>query len=47
MSEMQQNERPGAPGTEEGEAGPSESEPAAPSVEGRDTDAEAGSEQAG
>lgn len=40
MSDMQQNERPGAPGTQEGESGPSESEPAAPSVEGRDADEE-------
>ncbi len=36
MSEMQQNERPGAPGTAEGETGASESDPVAPSVEGRD-----------
>ena len=39
MSDMQQNERPGAPGTPEGETGASESEPVAPSVEGRDADA--------
>ncbi len=36
MSDMQQNERPGAPGTTEGETGASESEPVTPSVEGRD-----------
>jgi hypothetical protein len=34
MSDMQQSQ-PGAPGTTEGEAGPSESDPSAPSVEGR------------
>ena len=30
-----QNERPGEPGTPEGESGASESEPVAPSVDGR------------
>ena len=40
MSDMQQNERPGAPGTPEGETGASESDPVAPSVEGRDVEAE-------
>jgi len=35
MSDMQ-NERPGGPGTPEGETGPSESDPVAPSVEGRE-----------
>jgi hypothetical protein len=35
MSDMQET-RPGAPGTAEGEAGDSESNPTAPSVEGRD-----------
>jgi hypothetical protein len=34
MSDMQ-NDRPGEPGTTEGEAGASESDPVAPSVEGR------------
>ncbi len=38
MSDMQQSDLPGQPETEEGEAGPSESEPVAPSVEGRDTE---------
>jgi hypothetical protein len=47
MSDMQQNDRPGAPGTPEGEAGPSESEPVAPSVEGRDTDEENAGAQGG
>ncbi len=37
MSDMQ-NDRPGAPGTAEGETGPAENEPVAPSVEGRDTE---------
>ena len=37
MSDMQ-TERPGEPGTSEGEAGPAESDPVAPSVEGRDID---------
>jgi hypothetical protein len=36
MSEMQ-NERPGAPDTPEGETGARESDPVAPSVEGRST----------
>jgi hypothetical protein len=36
MSDMQ-SERPGEPGTQEGDTGPRESEPVAPSVEGRDT----------
>ena len=31
-----QNERPGEPGTPEGDTGASESDPVAPSVEGRD-----------
>ena len=47
MSDMQQNERPGAPGTPEGETGPSESDPVAPSVEGREVEAGTESEQAG
>ena len=34
MSDIQGN-LPGQPGTPEGEAGPSESDPVAPSVEGR------------
>ena len=46
MSDMQQNERPGAPGTPEGETGASESDPVAPSVEGRDTETE-GDDEAG
>ncbi|HUR23761.1 MAG TPA: hypothetical protein VMZ73_07820 [Acidimicrobiales bacterium] len=37
MSDMQ-NERPGEPGTPEGETGPSENDPAAPSIEGRDVE---------
>ncbi len=45
MSDMQENERPGAPGTTEGETGASESEPVAPSVEGRD-EPEGGTDQA-
>ncbi len=35
MSDMQES-RPGEPGTTEGESGPSESEPVAPSVENED-----------
>ncbi len=35
MTDMQ-NERPGEPGTPEGETGARESDPLAPSVEGRD-----------
>ena len=35
MSDMQEN-RPGGPGTPEGEAGDSESDPIAPSIENRD-----------
>lgn len=42
MSDMQQGDLPGQPGTEEGEAGPSESEPVAPSEEGRDTEGQGG-----
>ncbi|MFP5319108.1 MAG: hypothetical protein ACLGI2_12565 [Acidimicrobiia bacterium] len=38
MSDMQTSDLPGQPGTSEGEAGPSESNPTAPSVEGRDVD---------
>lgn len=34
MSDMQ-NDRPGEPGTQEGETGPTESDPMAPSGEGR------------
>ncbi len=45
MSDMQ-NERPGAPGTEEGEAGASESEPVAPSVDNRD-EPDTGGDEAG
>lgn len=37
MSDLQ-NERPGEPGTREGEAGASEADPVAPSVEGRDVE---------
>ena len=37
MSDLQ-NDRPGAPGTPEGESGASESDPLAPSVEGRDAE---------
>ena len=37
MSDMQ-NDRPGEPGTQEGETGPSEADPVAPSVEGRETE---------
>jgi hypothetical protein len=37
MSDMQQSDLPGQPGTEEGETEHSESEPVAPSVEGRET----------
>jgi hypothetical protein len=37
MSDMQ-DDRPGEPGTQEGETGPSETDPVAPSVEGRDTE---------
>ena len=37
MSDLQ-NDRPGEPGTREGEVGASESEPVAPSVEGRDVE---------
>ncbi len=33
MSDMQ-DDRPGEPGTQEGQIGPSESDPVAPSVEG-------------
>jgi hypothetical protein len=40
MSDMQ-TERPGEPGTPEGETGASESDPVAPSVEGRDGGGEA------
>ncbi len=36
LSRDPQADVPGAPGTPEGEAGPSESNPIAPSVEGRD-----------
>ncbi len=35
MSEIQQGDLPGEPGTPEGETGHSESDPVAPSVEGR------------
>ncbi len=38
MSDASQEKLPGEPGTTEGEAGPSESEPEAPSVEGRELD---------
>ncbi len=38
MSDMQESDLPGNPGTTEGESGPSEKEPVAPSVEGRDTE---------
>ncbi len=37
MSDMQ-SDRPGEPGTTEGEAGPAETDPVAPSVEGRDVE---------
>lgn len=36
MSDMQQSDLPGQPGTTEGETGPSESDPVAPSVEDRE-----------
>ena len=39
MSEMQESDLPGEPGTKEGEAGHSESEPQAPSQEGREQSA--------
>ncbi len=42
MSDMQQSDLPGQPGTEEGETEHSESEPVAPSVEGRDTEDQSG-----
>ena len=38
MSDVEGGKLPGEPGTKEGETGPSESEPEAPSVEGRDVD---------
>ena len=41
MSDMQ-NERPGEPGTTEGESGASEEDPVVPGVEGRDVDPEGG-----
>lgn len=47
MSDMQQNERPGAPGTPKGETGPSETDSAAPSVEGRDPAGEISGDDAG
>ncbi len=47
MSDMQQNERAGAPGTPEGETGPSESDPVAPSVEDREAEPDAEDDQAG
>ena len=37
MSDVQ-NDRPGEPGTSEGETGPAENDPVAPSVEGRDVE---------
>ena len=37
MSDMQ-SERPGEPGTTEGDTGPTETDPVAPSVEGRDAE---------
>ena len=37
MSDLQ-NDRPGEPGTHEGEVGASEADPVAPSVEGRDVE---------
>ncbi len=42
MSDMQQSDQPGQPGTPEGETGPSESDPKAPSVEDRDAPETAG-----
>lgn len=39
---QQSDDLPGQPGTEEGETEHSESEPVAPSVEGRDTEGEGG-----
>ena len=47
MSDMQQNERPGAPGTPEGESGASESDHVAASVEGREAEPSPEGEQAG
>ena len=42
MSDMEpQSDLPGQPGTPEGEAGASESDPVVPSVEGREVDEEA------
>ncbi len=46
MSDMQ-NQRSGEPGSAEGETGPSEDDPVAPGVEGRDVDPEAGENEAG
>ncbi len=45
MSDPTQDDLPGEAGTKEGETGPSESDPAAPSVEGRPATDE-GEEQA-
>ncbi len=46
MSDMQ-NERPGEPGTQEGETGPREDDPVAPGVEGSNVDPEAGENEGG
>ena len=42
MSDLENENLPGEPGTDEGETGPSESDPVAPSVEGRETESEEG-----
>lgn len=47
MSDMQEGDLPGQPGTVEGETGPKESDPVAPSVEGRDVDEETDGNQGG
>ena len=47
MSDMQQNDRPGEPGTPEGETGANETDPVVPSVEGRNLDEKAADDQGG
>lgn len=46
MSDMQ-SERPGEPGTPEGDAGAREDDPVVPGGEGGDVESETGGEQAG
>ena len=46
MSDMQ-SERPGEPGTPEGETGPTEDDPVAPGAEGSDVDPEGGGTESG